>query len=80
MTQADDRMLETLEETGLVLSPKVLAVNTDYTRHYVSKRLAKLLDAGLVKRVDEGLYQITGRGRAYLAGDLDAEDLEIDEE
>ncbi|ELZ06916.1 hypothetical protein C480_07812 [Natrialba aegyptia DSM 13077] len=33
-------------------------------------------DAELVDRVDEGLYRITDRGRAYLAGELDAEDLE----
>jgi len=80
MTLADDRILETLEEAELILSPRVLAVNTDYTRQYVSERLAPLLDAKLVKKYDEGLYEITDRGRAYLEGDLDAEDLEIVDE
>ena len=79
MTQADDRILETLEESGLILSPRVLSANIDYSRHYISARLAKLRDTGLVDRVDDGLYQITDRGRAYLEGDLDAEDLEPDE-
>jgi len=76
MTQADDRILETLEDSGLILSPRVLAVNTDYSRHYVSERLALLLDSGLIERREEGLYQITDRGRAYLSGDISAEELE----
>ncbi|ELY97918.1 helix-turn-helix domain-containing protein [Natrialba asiatica] len=76
MTQADDRILETLSDSSLILSPRVLAVNTDYSRHYLSTRLGKLRDAELVDRIDEGLYQITDRGRAYLAGELDAEELE----
>lgn len=76
MTQADDRILETLEDTSLILSPRILAVNNDYTRQHVSRRLAKLVDAGLVDRIDEGLYEITDRGRGYLAGELKAEELE----
>ena len=76
MTQADDRILETLDDSGLLLSPRILAVNNDYTRQHVSRRLSRLVDAGLVERVDEGLYKVTDQGRAYLAGDLDAEDLE----
>ena len=62
MTQADDRLLETLEESGLILSPRILAANTSYSRHYVSEPLAKLLNAGLVEKVDEGIYQITEKG------------------
>ncbi|WP_323172980.1 MarR family transcriptional regulator [Natrialba sp. PRR66] len=73
MTQADDRILETLSDSGLILSPRVLAVNTDYSRHYLSTQLGKLRDAELVDRVDEGLYRITDHGRAYLAGELDTE-------
>jgi Mn-dependent DtxR family transcriptional regulator len=76
MTQADDRLLESLEGSNLVLSPRILAVNTDYSRHYVSERLAILLDAELVEKEDEGLYRITERGRAYLSGEIDADYLE----
>lgn len=76
MTQADDRILETLADSDLVLSPRVLSTNTDYSRHYLSTRLGELRDSGLVDRVDEGLYQITDRGRAYLDGELDASELE----
>jgi len=77
MTQADDRLLETLEESGLILSPRILSVNTDYSRHYVSERLAKLLDADLVEREGDGLYRITERGREYLAGDLESDVLTL---
>ena len=80
MTQADDRILETLEDSGLMLSPRILAVNNDYTRQHVSRRLSKLVNAGLVERVDEGLYRITDRGNAYLLGNLDTSELEDDSE
>ncbi|QSX00902.1 MarR family transcriptional regulator [Haloterrigena alkaliphila] len=76
MTQADDRVLETLADSDLILSPRILSANTDYSRHYLSTRLGKLRDAGLVDRVDDGLYRITDRGLAYLGGELDAKDLE----
>ncbi len=76
MTQADDRILETLADSDLILSPRVLSANIDYSRHYLSTRLGKLLDSGLVDRVDEGLYRITDRGYAYLEGELDTDDLE----
>lgn len=80
MTQADDRLLETLGDSGLTLSPRILAVNTEYSRHYVSRRLSKLKAAELIEKVDEGLYHITDKGGDYLSGDLKAEDLELGEE
>ncbi|ELY80191.1 hypothetical protein C486_09305 [Natrinema gari JCM 14663] len=41
-----------------------------------------LVDHGLLERVDEdrGYYRITERGRQYLEGELDAEDLELNED
>jgi len=76
MTQADNRILETFDDSGLTLSPRILAYNTDYSRHYVARRLSELEKRDMVEKVDEGLYEITDLGRAYLAGDLDADDLE----
>ncbi|WP_076143222.1 helix-turn-helix domain-containing protein [Natrinema saccharevitans] len=76
MTQADDRILETLADSDLILSPRVLSANIDYSRHYLSTRLGKLCDAGLVDRIDEGLYRITDRGHAYLEGKLEADEIE----
>lgn len=80
MTRADDRILETLAESDLILSPHILAVNTDYTRQHITNRLAELVDSGLVTKVETGLYEITERGRGYLSGELDADDLEEDGE
>lgn len=80
MTQADSRILETLADSGLVLSPRILAINTDYSRHYVSRRLGKLYEAELVEKVDNGLYQITQKGRDFLKGDVDADDLQLGDE
>ncbi|MFP8952404.1 MarR family transcriptional regulator [Natrialbaceae archaeon A-arb3/5] len=79
MTQADDRLLETLDESGLILSPRVLSANTDYSRHYISTRLGKLTDADLVERIDEGLYQISDLGESYLRGEIEGDQLEGNE-
>lgn len=76
MTQADDRILETLEESDMVLSPRVLGANMDYSRNYINQRMKHLREAELVNRVDEGLYKITDRGREYLHGELEADVLE----
>jgi len=75
MNQTDDRVLELLAESDLILTPAVIATNFEYTRNWVSRRIGKLEDAGLVEPVDSGYYQISGRGRVYLAGELD-DDLE----
>lgn len=76
MNQTDDRILELLEESGLELSPAVMAVNLEYSRNWISRRTSALQDAGLVEPVEGSYYQITDRGRAYLDGDLDADELE----
>ena len=76
MNQTDDRILQALEETGMMLTPVVLAKNLDYSRTWVSTRISKLVDAGLIENPEGSFYQITDRGRAYLAGDLDGDDLE----
>ena len=76
MNQTDDRILELLDESGLILSPAVIAVNLEYNRSWISRRISKLVDFELVEAVNEGYYRITDRGRDYLSGDLDADDLE----
>ena len=75
----DDYILETLE-SGLGLTPAVIAWNIDKGRSTVQKRLTPLASAGLIEKVDEkGYYRLTDDGRAYLNGDLDADDLEPNE-
>ena len=76
MNQTDDRILELLDESDLILTPAVMARNLDYTRNWVSRRVGKLESAGLVEPIDSGYYRISDRGRAYLEGDLDADELE----
>ncbi|RAW46902.1 MarR family transcriptional regulator [Halorubrum sp. 48-1-W] len=76
MNQTDDRVLELLAESDLILTPAVIAKNLEYTRNWVSRRIGKLEAADLVEPVDAGYYRITDRGRAYLAGELDSDDLE----
>lgn len=79
MTQADERVLEFLHEKDIVASPSVVSANIDYTHEYISRRCRKLTDAGLLQRVDASNYRVTDLGERFLAGDLDAEELEIDE-
>lgn len=76
MNQTDNRILELLEESNLILSPAVTAVNLDYSRNWVSRRMSKLEDADLIEKVNGSYYRITDRGRAYLEGELEAADLE----
>lgn len=81
MTNADDHILEFLRNEGnreIVATPRVIAENIDFNPGYVRQRMSQLLDENLVEYYDEdaGMYQITGRGRAYLQGELDADDLE----
>ncbi|WP_436931687.1 winged helix-turn-helix domain-containing protein [Halosimplex halobium] len=75
MNQTDDRILELLEESGLELSPVVISRNLDYSRSWVSQRLTKLSEADLVTVADGSYYSITDKGRNYLDGELDADEI-----
>jgi predicted transcriptional regulator len=76
MNQTDDRILEALEESGMMLTPVVLAKNLDYSRSWVSTRLSKLEEAGLIKNPEGSFYNISGKGEQYLDGTLDPNELE----
>jgi len=76
MNQTDNRILDLLDESDLILSPNVMAINLDYTRNWVSRRVSKLLDAGLVEQVNGAHYRITDKGRDYLSGEIDTKELE----
>ena len=75
MTRADDYILEFLDETDIVATPQVIAANIDYSRQYVNQRIRLLADNDLVQNTGDGLYRITERGRAYLDGELGADEL-----
>lgn len=71
----DTYILETLSDSGMLLTPSVIAKNIDYNRSEVNTRLTKLTEKSLVERPERGYYEISKAGEAYLAGDLDASDL-----
>jgi predicted transcriptional regulator len=75
MTSADNRILEFLDEKWIVATPHVIATNIDYNRLYVNERIRVLAQDKLVEKDDKPLYQITERGRQYLEGELDVDDL-----
>jgi len=71
----DDRILEALESSGMILSPAVIAINIDKSRGEVNRRLSQLAEYGLITRIKRGYYEITEEGSQYLAGELDASGL-----
>ncbi len=75
MVRADDAILEILD-CGLMLGPTTIAKNADLSRQHVSDRLSILIAYEFVERVEEGYYQITDRGEQWLAGDIDASELD----
>lgn len=83
MTNNDDAILEFFEDHDVALGPRDLHHNLETRENHrisythVKRRLNKLLEADLVQKEDEsaGIYGITDKGREYLAGDLDADEL-----
>ncbi|QCC58382.1 helix-turn-helix transcriptional regulator [Natrinema thermotolerans] len=83
MTKSDPAILEVFEEAGIAIPPAVAEYNlVGISKSTVKRRLPVLVDHGLLEKVDDdrGYYRITDRGRAYLEGELDAEDLEPSED
>jgi len=91
MNELDDAILEFFEALGepggrpVALSPTPVWVNlaeireiTEKKQNTFSRRMNQLAEASLLQKIDEGrgYYQITEKGRKYLAGDLDASELE----
>ncbi|WP_276253161.1 MarR family transcriptional regulator [Halomontanus rarus] len=79
MAPVDYEIMIFFEKHPIQISPKVLAANIEYDRQYVGKRCSTLADAGLLEPIGIGLYQLTETGNAYLGGELDVSELEIDE-
>jgi len=83
MTGNDDTILEYLHEKDMALPPGTLHYNLvregfEVGYSTIRRRIKLLEDAGLVENeADEGsYYALTEKGRQYLAGDLDASELE----
>lgn len=71
MGQTHERILEYLAEHE-VGQPAVIAEEIDTHPDYVSNLAGRLADAGLVRRLGRGVYQLSAEGEAFLAGELDA--------
>lgn len=85
MTPVDRDILELLrngERQELVLTPSVIAANTDWKRQTVREHLLLLAEHGLVEYFDESraLYQLSDRGRAYVTGQIGPAELEADDD
>lgn len=76
---SDYTIVSEIGDYGGWIKPATLALNIPFTREHVARRCKTLAEHGLLERHEETpAYRITDRGRAYLAGDLDAEELEED--
>ena len=77
---ADDRILEVIREVGnmtpLALSRDGEVQRIDIGRKWAGQRCRTLVDYGLLRRVDKGLFGITDEGTEYLDEQLDASELE----
>ncbi|MFC6954933.1 ArsR family transcriptional regulator [Halorubellus litoreus] len=82
MTPSDRDILEILANEGghreLVLTPRLIAENSDWARDTIREHVVLLRDHNLIEYQDEaaGIYRLSDHGRAYLAGDLDVSELE----
>ncbi|WP_226929206.1 helix-turn-helix domain-containing protein [Halorubrum halophilum] len=77
MSRADDRILEHLSEAGPD-TPKEMADSdrVRFSRQHINARCKTLVEYGLLVHLGNGVYDITRTGEQYLAGDVDASDLD----
>ncbi len=94
MNEVDDAILEFLRDLDIdgqpvALKPGAVHYNLvtefgmlDKSLSTFSRRMATLADAGLLEKTETGNgspYRITDNGRQYLDGELEADDLELDD-
>jgi DNA-binding IclR family transcriptional regulator len=61
-TPVDREVLHVLT-CGMILTPSVIAKNTQTTRGSVHRALNKFRAAGIVEKIDRGHYQLTPEAR-----------------
>lgn len=81
MTGCDDSILEFLQNDPgrpIRASPSVIDANINYAKSTINDRVKKLRDNGLIAYYDKdaGIYEITQLGLDYLAGRVEASELE----
>jgi len=73
--------LELLQNKGnreLVLNPRMISENTDWKRTTIREHVRTLYERDFLEYHDKSgsIYQLSDRGRAYLRGELDVDDLD----
>ncbi|RDZ65355.1 phage repressor protein [Haloferax sp. Atlit-12N] len=71
----DYEILMFYDEHDVGVTAKSLAYNIDYNRKYVNQRVRVLEDAGFFTNTN-GIYELTDFGRDFLAGRVDADEVE----
>lgn len=81
MTIADERILEFLSENDSG-SPTSMSKSefVRFSRPHIHERCQKLERHGLINFLGNGVYVLSEKGQQYLDGDLDAAELEPDED
>jgi len=81
MNTASDPILEFLHEKDIAAPVSVFDIELDVSRSSITRAVPELEAHGLIEANDEYTthYRITDRGRAYLRGEIDANDLDRDE-
>jgi predicted transcriptional regulator len=64
LNDADEQILALLDEARQ--TPTSLAEQTEWSRPYISDRLTRLREHGLIARVSTGLYELSDDGREAL--------------
>lgn len=75
MNPIDERILEYLRDEG-VGTPNKIADHLSKHNNYIGERCRKMLDHGLVERVDRGVYIISNKGEDWLDEKIGSDALE----
>jgi predicted transcriptional regulator len=76
MSPVDYSILEFYDNHDIVIAPSSLSSNIDYGSSYTADRCLILSKAGLLGKHHGPKYELTDKGRKFLAGEIDADELE----
>jgi len=81
MTPVDRDILERLQNEGnreLVLTPALIAANTDWSHQAIREHVSNLREHELIEYHNRkrGVYRLSDRGRKYLSGEIEVSELE----
>jgi DNA-binding transcriptional ArsR family regulator len=70
ITDLDREILALLGNTGVIMTPAVIAKNIERARSSISRRLNTLEAGGMVEKVERGHYKISDEGHARMIQDV----------